>query len=270
MKILKTALCVLAALVVALNIVMIVKQGGLDGTPPEITVASEVLEVSVHGEETEYLSGVTARDDRDGDLTDQVLVEHISLLTGPDTAKITYAVFDKAGNAATASRTVRFTDYAGPRFQLSEPLNYSIGETVRLMDRLTATDDLDGDITGRIRITSQSLSNDIAGIYYLGVQVTSSLGDTRLLELPVIIDNITDKTPSIVLSGYIAYVERDGAFDPESYLVEVEDPMGKGGLSRVEIQSGVDTAIPGTYEVAYSYEGEKDDTQVILTVIVTE
>lgn len=39
-------------------------------------------------------------------------------------------------------------------------------------------------------------------------------------------------------------------------------------LSRVEISSQVDPEQPGTYDVVYSYSGEKDDTQVILTVVV--
>lgn len=269
MKVIKIVLCLLTVIVVALNIVMIIQQKELDTVPPEITIDSDVLEVSVQADEQEFFSGVTAWDSRDGDLTGQLQVEHISQLIGENTAKITYAVFDDAGNAATASRTLVFTDYSGPRFQLSQSLNYQLGSTVTLLDRLTAVDEMDGDITGRIRITSQGLSVDVEGVYYLVVQVTNSMGDTQVLELPVVIQNITETTPEIVLSDYIVYLEVGAEFEPKTYLKKVIDPAGVGYRSKVEIQSNVDTEKEGVYEVIYSYQGEEDETRVIMTVIVT-
>ena len=272
MKLLKILVVLLTVLVVGANILVIMEKGGLDSTAPEITIESEVLEVSVEAEETEYLSGVTAWDNHDGDLTDEVMVEHLSQLTGTNTVKVTYAVFDAAGNAATASRELCFSDYSGPRFSLSEPLRYALGRTVTLMDRMTAEDPTDGDITHKIRVTSHNLSNDIEGIYHISVQVTNSLGDTQVCQLPVIIADISALTPEITLTDYIVYLEKGAQFDPEQYLEAVTDPASENEprLSRVKIQDPVDTEVPGTYDVVYSYTGSEEETQVILTVVVME
>lgn len=272
MKRLKIMVVLLAVLVVGANVMVIANTGGLDHTPPELTVPEQVLEISVTDPQEAYLAGVTAWDDRDGDLSEKVLVEHISQLTGKDTAKVTYGVFDQAGNGSTATRTIRFTDYTGPKFQLSQPLNFSLGRTVTLMDRLTAWDDLDGDITNKIRVSSANLSNDLEGIYRITAQVTNSLGDTHILELPVVLTEQTGAAPQILLTDYIVYMKKGDAFDPENYLDSVTDPNSKKTvpLSQVEIQSQVDTAQAGTYDVVYSYEGEKENAQVILTVVVME
>lgn len=268
MKKLKILLLLLALAVLGANVVVYLRQSGLDATPPEIHMDSELVEVSISDEPQAYLAGVTARDNRDGDLTDQVVVEHISQFVGDSTVKVTYAVFDRAGNAATASRDLRFTDYSGPEFRLLKPLRYHVGGTVTLLDRLTAEDPLDGDVTGKIRISSQNLSNDVPGVYYLGVQVTNSLGDTHVCQLPVQILEMKDGAPEIRLTEYMVYVKKDGEFDPRDYLGEVRDRGEYVGTSGVEIFSPVDTAVEGTYEVTYSYEGAAASSQVILTVVV--
>lgn len=270
MKLLKMLTVLATVLVVMLNVTLMMASGKLDSKAPELSVPDGVLELSVGASQEDYMKGITAWDNRDGDISDQVLLEHISQFTGENTVKVTYGVFDRAGNGATATRTVRYTDYTGPQFQLSRPLRYGLGRTVTLMDRLTAWDAMDGEITNKVRITSPNLSNDIAGVYRIRVQVTNSLGDTQVLELPVLIEEITANTPEITLTDYIIYIEQGAEFDPKDYLEAVTDPAAEKdpSLSRVEISSQVDTEQPGTYDVVYSYDGEKDDTQVILTVVV--
>lgn len=272
MKQLKILVVVLFAAVLCGNVAMTLHQRTQDTTPPVLTVDGDTLEVSVNATAEAYLEGVTAQDNQDGDLTDQVMVEHISQLIGDSRAKITYAVFDQAGNSATATRDICYTDYERPRFALSKPLKYQVGSTVTLMDRLTAQDVLDGDITGKIRISSQNLNNDTEGICSITVQVTNNLGDTAVLTLPVIMDVLTEQTPEILLDTYLVYVDFGAEFDPKQYLTAVEDPAASDtpSLSDVEISSPVDTGKPGTYQVSYSYSGRKDNCQTILTVVVPE
>ena len=46
----------------------------IDNTPPEILFASDALQVSVAASDAELMAGVTARDDRDEDVTASILV----------------------------------------------------------------------------------------------------------------------------------------------------------------------------------------------------
>ena len=56
---------------------------------PVIECPEEVLEISIYDGTQALLTGVTARDDQDGDLTDRVMVGGVSKLIGGDRAKIT-------------------------------------------------------------------------------------------------------------------------------------------------------------------------------------
>lgn len=243
-----------------------------DREPPTITCDSEILEVSVTAEEKDLLQGVTATDNRDGDITSRVAVEHFSNLLSGNRVKVTYVVFDSADNAATCSRTIQYTDYQSPRFQLSEPLHYFVGDTITLLDRLTAVDVMDGEIQEKIRMTASNLTNTLAGTYHVTLQVTNSLGDTSVLPLTILVDSGSKNTmPQITLSDYLIYLDTGADFDPEDYLQRITDPNASPRIvnkSKAEIFSDVDTQNPGAYEVVYSYTSGIKEAKTILTVVV--
>ena len=218
----------------------------VDRVPPVISYDSDVIEVPVGVSRSRLLQGVTAMDDRDGDLSGQIMVKGITNLIGADTAKVTYIVFDAANNMTTASRTVRYTNYEKPQFSLTAPLVFPVGGTVSLLDRLTATDVIDGDISSGIRVITQNVNNNVAGVYNVTVQVSNSLGDVETLPLKVVVGIIPYSNQRVTLSQYIVYLERNGDFDPADYILTPED------TGTVEIVNPVDTAVPGVYEVTYT------------------
>ena len=95
---------------------------GVDRVPPVILCDSPVVEVGIGASDADLLRGVTAVDDRDGDVTGDIMIKGVSQLITADTAKITYIAFDSSNNMSTASRTIHYTDYERPRFALSAPL----------------------------------------------------------------------------------------------------------------------------------------------------
>lgn len=147
-----------------------------DHTAPRIVSDGVPLEVSVNATDAELCAGLTAADDRDGDLTDRIIVRRVSQLTGANSAQATYTVFDSASNFCTFTRPIYYTDYHKPRFSLSQPLIYGVGSTVTLLDRLKAEDVLDGDLTDKMRLTLVNLSVGTEGDYRIRVQVTNSAG----------------------------------------------------------------------------------------------
>lgn len=62
-----------------------------------------------------------ASDDRDGDLTDQILIKGVTPALADSSAQVTYIVFDSANNMATVTRTVRYTDYQAPALRCPGP-----------------------------------------------------------------------------------------------------------------------------------------------------
>ena len=242
-----------------------------DHTPPVITCASDVITVSVSDPQEALLSGVSALDNRDGDLTGQVLVQSVSALITNNTAKVTYIVFDRSNNMATASRTVQYSDYTRPTFSLSSPLVFGVGKTVTLKDRLRASDAVDGNISGRIRIASQNVAIQTPGTYTVTVQVTNSLGDTASLPLNVIITDGRTQQQS-ELSDFIVYLNTGDTFDPLSYVTRLRSAYGaEGDRSRLTADGAVDTATPGVYNVLFTYSNAAEglsDYCAYMTVIV--
>lgn len=243
-----------------------------DRTPPILSFDSDTLTLSVRDDRSALLTGVHASDDRDGDLSAEVMVRSVSQLIDGSTAKVSYIVFDSSDNMGVASRTLVYSDYESPRFALSEQLIFPVGGSVKLQDRLTATDVLDGDLTDAIRLSTDALNTYLEGNYRINVIVTNSMGDTVTLPLTVQIRTVTSQDPVINLTDQLIYLDLNAAFDPKRYLESVQETASDApsrNTSAVEVRSGVSTANTGVYEVYYTYENEQGRTATaILTVVV--
>ena len=80
---------------------------------PEIASDREVLEIPCEYTEEQLMEGMSASDEQDGDLTDQIVAGAFSRFTEPGVTDLTYVVFDSAGQSASLTREIRFTDYHG-------------------------------------------------------------------------------------------------------------------------------------------------------------
>lgn len=242
-----------------------------DISAPVFTSDYDLLVVSAKATDEQLCAGLHAYDNMDGEITDRIMVKSISPLVNTTDAIITYLVFDNASNAATYSRTIRYTDYHVPHFALTQPLSYAVGDKITLLDRLSATDVIDGDISNRIMLTQAAVSNSVAGSYPITVQVTNSAGDTAMLPLTVIVNTQSASAPTLRLDTYLIYVAQGDTVNWRSYINSVRDPLvGEGNISTVVCNTDdVDLDTPGVYEAYYFYVGQSDETAtVILTVVV--
>lgn len=235
--------------------------------PPVLTCDSDLLEISVSGGREAMLTGITATDDQDGDLTGQVLVTGVSQLVGDNTARVSYAVFDSDDNMATLTRSVRYTDYRLPRFSLEEPLVYGINEPMELLDRLHAKDTIDGDVTGNIRVSYLEDTAD-SMISNINVQVTNSMGDTAWLTLPVVFVEDSSRWVDISLSAWLVYLEQGSRFNARGYLERATLNGSSIGTDQVSVSGEVDTDTPGTYYVHYKCSYGSAAGSAVLTVVV--
>ena len=230
-----------------------------DTRPPEIRMDGSVPEVSVLAPKSDLTVGMTAVDPEDGDVTDSLVVENVTMLSSDGTVSVSYAAFDAAGNVAKAQREVKYTDYRSPRFTLKQPLIYRQSQTADVLSNLGATDLLDGDIQHRIRATvlgESTLSE--AGTHVIRFQVTNSLGDTHTLQLPVEVITEDPYDADMELTEYLVYLPRGSAFNPESYLKSFSRQSRLMDLTSglpvrytLETKGQVQTQSPGTYTVEY-------------------
>lgn len=246
----------------------------VDHVAPKIICDGAKLEVSVTGTDADLCRGLVATDDVDGDITDRIIVRRVSRLVGSNSAVAHYAVFDSASNFCTFTRNVYYTDYCQPKYALSEPMIFNVNSTVTLVDRLTAHDVIDGDITTRIRISAANISTSVEGEYPMTLQVTNSTGDTSALTLTVQIRNYTSRHPKVQLKKYLTYVEKGSELDMEQFrdMISVVRENEDGPIvnrNDVVISGMVDTSRLGSYDVKFTYINKENlSYSVVLTVVV--
>ena len=229
-----------------------------DNKAPEITVGEEIIRLSVSEPHSALLQGVTAMDNRDGDVSDTMVVESVKALDSEGTMEVTFAAFDQAGNVSKASRTIRYTDYEPPRFSLERALVYPHNSSFNLLDDINATDALDGDLNSRIHAMSlDENSVSTLGDHQVEFRVTNSLGDTTRIALPVTVYANPNAALTISLTDYLIYLPKGSSFNADDYLKEVALVNNAYTLQdlpdnfSLRISDDVNTAIPGVYSVDY-------------------
>ena len=242
---------------------LIYRSQGVDHLPPVISIAGDstsILEVSMANMHETLLQDIVALDDRDGDVTDSVLVEQIGNIDDSNCVQVIYVAFDGAGNVSKFQRAVRLADYTGPRFTLDEPLNFVYGTGFDPLKLVGAEDLIDGDIRHRVKAT---LMDEVAisaeGTHNVLFRVTNSLSDTEQLVLPVEVYYAGRYDAQLFLTDYLVYLPLNGTFSPESYLEEYRvygQAMDlKGGVPEglsLTIDGQVNTNQPGVYAVRYT------------------
>ena len=274
---------VLAAAIALFSAYLVLTHKLKDTTPPVITVAEELLQLSVNDENEILMTGITAMDDRDGDVTASLLVESVYGITDDHVATVTYAAFDRAGNVSKIQRKVHYTDYREPRFEFAGSLSFPHNSKFDLLDYVGANDVMEGDIRRRVRATLVSDTNSIdeLGSHMVHLQVTNSLGDTVELDVPVEVYDPEWYLASVKLDTYLLYLKKGDVFNPREHLDKfvvrgVDTDVSRGIPEGIDCEIGgtVNTAVPGVYRVKYTLTKDLNLTsysgQAYLIVVVQE
>ena len=257
----------------------------LDTTPPVITCETDELTVSVEDGSDALLQGLTAWDDRDGDLTGEIRVASLSRFNAQRQRTVNYVVFDAAGQPGQAQRTLTYTDYTPPRIYLRQALRFASGSQTGSdgLTVLTAAEDcLEGDLTAQVKYSAEDgLYSREIGTHTYTLQVSNSAGDTRSLALPADVVDSADSAERLraypLLSEYILYtqkgdvigVEQNGtqydltkpfngvASYPSALVASGEAPDSDQVLARlrqsVTVTGEPDYTAPGLYTVQVGY-----------------
>lgn len=249
-----------------------------DKIAPAITITNDVLHLSVKSTDEDLLNGVTAEDDRDGNVTSSLVIAGKSNFIEEGVIRVDYAAFDSHNNIGTNSRRVIFDDYHSPRFSSKHPLILR-SESTYDFSFFRADDVLSGDISNKVKILSDSYASATSTEYPIELEVTNSYGDVEKLNL--VLDVLSAKeysNPRPALSDYIIYVPVGTEVDLESYLIGIcqgdktisfeESNYSKG---YIEIENNIDYSVPGKYTVIFTlWRSYSSYTETKMIVIVTE
>ena len=164
----------------------------VDTTPPVITLVG-AAEVQLTKGATYTEPGYTAADNMDGNVTGRVVVTGSVDADTLGTYTVSYEIKDGAGNAATEVRTVTVVpDTVPPAITLSGGSSITLPMGPTFTDPgYAATDNIDGEITGRVSITG-AVNPLIPGTYAISYGVTDSSGNTEHKTRTVTVSPPTD------------------------------------------------------------------------------
>ena len=245
----------------------------VDTTAPVITLTGANPQIIEFGEEYAELNA-TATDAVDGDLTGSIVIDSSAVNTdrvGEYT--VAYDVTDAAGNAAdTVTRTVRVIDTGKPIITLTgdNPQIIEFGTAYTELNA-TATDRVDGDLTGSIVIDSSAVNTDRVGDYSVTYDVTDTAGNAAEQKTRTVRVIDTGK-PIITLTGDNPQTIEFGEGYTELNATATDRVDGDLTGNIVINTDNVDTSAVGEYTVTYNVTdaaGNAADT-VTRTVRVTD
>ncbi|MGI6007521.1 MAG: immunoglobulin-like domain-containing protein [Ruminococcus sp.] len=220
----------------------------------------------------DLMEGVTARSSDGRDLTSQVN----ALLTGDGSGnrkQIRYTVFSPSGQAVTEKRTLVLENYQGPEITVSDHLELEAENLNDLIAVLKERGEIEGsdgygrDITDQITWYREKISD---GRYQLTFSLDNVFLDHAECQVQAHISGEVQDLTISLLENKIE-IPAGSEFSPWDYLEAVNDPSFGSIADRVQIQSMVNTAVPGSYSVVYtavSLDGTQR-AQAVLQVTVT-
>lgn len=246
-------------------------QRNADDTIPQIQIEGDILEVSIYDGKEVLLQGVTAYDEKDGDITAKVLVESVSQFTDEWVCTVTYAVADNNQHVAKNTRQIRYIDYVPPKFTLNRSMVFSVGEALDVRKVVGATDEIDGDIGDKVIVTNADFKANTVGTFSLSLQAANSKGDMVYLELPVYVESYNYRKPTIVLKEYLMYVKVGETPDFDANVDTVTSNYAALDKETFSVSEDYDANTPGVYSIHYyandtaGYQGH-----AVLMVVVEE
>ncbi|MBQ6217783.1 MAG: hypothetical protein IJK53_10415 [Erysipelotrichaceae bacterium] len=249
-----------------------------DVIAPIINCSEDVLHLSVKADDKEFLKGMTAEDNKDGDVTSTLLIAGKSNFIEEGVIRVDYVAFDSHNNVGTYNRRVIYDDYHSPRFSSKSPL-MTRSETSVDFSFFEATDVLEGDISNKIKVTYGVGVSDTSNEYPFTMEVTNGYGDIEKLDLALdIVSNREYSRQCPALSDYIIYVPVGGEVDLSSYLIGIRQgdhvidfEESDYYKENVIIDDYTDYERPGVYTAEFSLRiAYSTYTVTKMVVIVTE
>ena len=223
---------------------------GEDHSGPEISILEEAVTYVAGTDTSLLLTGVTATDERDGDVTDTVTIESVIPNTDGTEASVIYVAKDSKNNVTKETRKVSYTTDAAAAVQAA-----AWGETGQ------------SDAAGEPAADTEGQSRDAAAAEGQGADATSAEGqsvdsqgaDDGQAQNEAAIAALPADSPRLYLTQYSVEIERGAEFNRLSYVQDITDDQdSREELYRgIQISGEVDTNTPGEYILEY-YVSDSD------------
>ncbi len=223
----------------AVSVIITISQ---DKTAPVITIEDKDKEITYRDGDDyeELLSDVTARDNRDGDVTDQIFIDSIKVASDGNRAIVQYAVIDKSNNVGTATRIINYEGSAKAEEEITQPETESAEE--EKAEEETAAQ------------TSEQNTEE---------QQAASADNETEEESGELTPNGT--SPAIRLTESSRTIRAGESFDVLSVVDQVVDDQDDESVlsRRIHADGEYNTSVPGTYTIRYYVTDTNNNTSNI-------
>ena len=197
---------------------------GKDRNGPEITVPQEEFTYVAGSDTSALLNGVTAVDDRDGDVTSTVTVESIIPNEDQTGASVIYVAKDSKNNVTKATRLISYAADAGQAAaQEAEAAAQQAAQEAAAADQTAASGE-----------DAQTADDGAAQ------------NEAAIAALPA-------ESPRFYLTQYSVEVERGAELNRLGYVQDITDDKDSRDelYQGIQISGEVDTNTPGEYMLEY-------------------
>lgn len=230
---------------------------------PEIHGATPVT-ISV-GDTFDYLAGITATDDEDGEITDISVSGTVNTNLG-GIYTLTYSVTDYAGNVTAVDRVITVRSMSDIYNPTVKDENVPYGGVVDLLDNITNRDQLPQNITVA-DITSPPIDTTVPGPTTGKITVTYPDGSVDVVVVPVIVGA---KPANLIYEPEVAdeIVEYGMTYDLTDNVTNI-DYLPPGTTVTDTTGTTFNTTVPGTYtgKITVLYPDGSTDVKNV-TIIV--
>lgn len=214
-----------------------------NNNPVIIANDKEIIEGSSFDEKAD----VKATDSEDGNITSKIKVISNNVNTAlAGVYQITYSVTDN--DNATTTKTINVVVKANNKPEISaDDIEITVGGAFKELDGVTAKDLEDGNLTSKIKVTSNNVNTKVIGDYKVIYEVTDNNGGKTIKERKVSV--VRDNDP--VINASDKTISLNSKFDELSGVTATDKEDGDITKNIKVIDNTVDTKVLGEYKVTY-------------------
>ncbi len=265
---------IIFAILLTLVLIGCTEQTGNEDSPSILGIKD--ITYTIGDDEPNYLDGVTASDQQDGDLTADISVDDSAVdYDTKGTYTVSYQVIDSDGHHVTKNIDVIVIapiDDVDPVISGTRDITYTIGDSIpNYLNGVTASDQQDGDLTADISVDDSAVDYDTEGTYTVSYQVIDSDGhhDTKNIDV-IVMAPIDDVDPVISGTRDITYTIGDSI---PNYLngVTASDQQDGDLTTLITVDDSlVDYNVQGVYSVTYRVSDAAENVATIIINVYVE
>lgn len=233
---------------------------------PVIHAEDKTIEV---GDKFNPMTGVTATDKEDGNITKDIkVIENTVDTSKAGKYKVVYAVTDSNGATSTEdiTVTVKLKDLTLnniPEIH-AENKTIKVGDKFNPLDGVTAIDEEDGNITKDIKVIKNTVDTSEVGIYKVTYKITDSKGASTTKSILV---TVRSNDKPLIIGADDTSIKEGTLFDPMDGVAAIDTEDGNI-TKHIKVGGYVNTNKPGTYELTYKVNDKDGNTDTVKRTII--